>query len=166
VLHIYIYIYIYIYDISRLRVKIVEKLQKITRRERNRICYRTTTKRTEQHTARQYQFKRYDANCLRGMTSLMSIIVQQDATMYSLLYFCKSLYMFRVVTPLIIRSTYNCNYSIWHWSNRLCYLPLWWSRWNVVPTADINNINKCPTRCDYIHFIILLLLLLLCIIFL
>ena len=47
----------------------------------------------------------------------MSIIVQQDATMYSLLYFCKLLYMFRVVTPPIIRSTYNCNYSIWHWSN-------------------------------------------------
>ena len=48
---------------------------------------------------------------------LVSIIVQQDATMYSLLYFCKLLYMFRVVTPPIIRSTYNCNYSIWHWSN-------------------------------------------------
>jgi len=41
----------------------------------------------------------------------MSIIVQQDATMYSLLYFCKLLYMFWVVTPPIIRSTYNCNYS-------------------------------------------------------
>ena len=47
----------------------------------------------------------------------MWIIVQRDATMYSLLYFCKLLYMFRVVTPPIIRSTYNCNYSIWHWSN-------------------------------------------------
>jgi hypothetical protein len=54
----------------------------------------------------------------------MSVIVQQDATIYSLFYFCKLLYMFRVVTPPIIRSTYNCNYSIWHWSNRLCYLPL------------------------------------------
>ena len=71
----------------------------------------------------------------------MSITVQQDATIYSLLYLCKLLYMFRVVTPPIIRSTYNCNYSIWHWSNfgkmqcgksakderygpyRLCYLP-------------------------------------------
>jgi len=41
----------------------------------------------------------------------MSIIVQKDATMYSL-YFCKFLYMFRVVTPPIIRSTYNCNHSI------------------------------------------------------
>jgi len=28
-----------------------------------------------------------------------------------------SLYMFRVETPPIIRSTCNCNYSIWHWSN-------------------------------------------------
>jgi len=38
-----------------------------------------------------------------------------------------SLYMFRVVTPLIIRSTYNCNHSICHWSNRLSYFPLSWS---------------------------------------
>jgi len=41
-----------------------------------------------------------------------------------------SLYMFRVVNPPIIRSTYNSNYSIWHWSNRLCYLPLSWRIWS------------------------------------
>ena len=54
-----------------------------------------------------------------NMFLLMSIIVQQDATFYSLLYFCKLLYMFRVVTPPITRSTYsyNCNYNIWHWSS-------------------------------------------------
>jgi len=46
----------------------------------------------------------------------VSLIVQQDATIYSLLCFRKLLYMFWVVTPPIIRSTYNCNYSIWHWS--------------------------------------------------
>jgi len=32
----------------------------------------------------------------------MSIIVHQDATIYSLLYFCRLLYMFRVVIPPII----------------------------------------------------------------
>jgi len=37
----------------------------------------------------------------------MSIIFQQDAAIYNLLYFCKLLYMFRVVTPPIIRSTCN-----------------------------------------------------------
>ena len=47
----------------------------------------------------------------------MSIIVQQDKTMYRLIYFCKLLYMFCVVNLPIIRSTFNCNYSIWHWSN-------------------------------------------------
>jgi hypothetical protein len=46
----------------------------------------------------------------------MSIIVQQVAAMYSLLYFSKLLYMFRVVTQPTIRSTHNCNCSIWHWS--------------------------------------------------
>jgi hypothetical protein len=44
----------------------------------------------------------------------MSIILQQDATVYSLLYLCKLLYMFRVVTPPIIRDTYNSNHSISH----------------------------------------------------
>jgi len=65
-----------------------------------------------------------DVSCV-AVAVRLSIIVQQDATIYSLLYFCKLLYMFRLVTPRIIRSTYNYNYSIWHWSNRLCYLPLW-----------------------------------------
>ena len=60
----------------------------------------------------------------------MSIIVQQDATIYSFSYFCILLYMFWVIIPPIIRSTYDCNYSMWHWSNRLCYLPLWWRSWN------------------------------------
>ena len=34
--------------------------------------------------------------------------------LFSLLYFCRQLYMFRVSTP-IIRSSYNCNYSFWYW---------------------------------------------------
>ena len=32
---------------------------------------------------------------------------------FSLLYFCRQLYMFRVLTP-IIRSSYSCNYSFWY----------------------------------------------------
>jgi len=36
----------------------------------------------------------------------------------------KLLYMFRVVPTPIIRSTYNCIYSIWYLSHRYCYLPL------------------------------------------
>ena len=34
--------------------------------------------------------------------------------LFSFLYFCRQLYMFRVLTP-IIRSSYNCNYSFWYW---------------------------------------------------
>jgi len=43
------------------------------------------------------------------------LTVKQDATVFSLLHFCRQLYMFRVLTP-IIRSWYSCNYSFWHWS--------------------------------------------------
>jgi hypothetical protein len=76
-----------------------------------------------------------------------SIIVQQDATIHSLLYFCKLLFMFRVVTPPIIRSTYNCNYTIWYWSNRLCYLPLSWKVWNISTIAEGSRAGLTSTRC-------------------
>jgi hypothetical protein len=42
------------------------------------------------------------------------ITIQQYATVFSLSHICRQLYMFRVLTP-IIRSSYNCNYSFWHW---------------------------------------------------
>ena len=34
--------------------------------------------------------------------------------LFSLLHYCRQLYMFRVLTP-IIRSWYNCKYSFWYW---------------------------------------------------
>jgi len=37
---------------------------------------------------------------------------------------CKLLYMFRVVSLPIIRSSFHCIYSIWHYWDRYCYL-LW-----------------------------------------
>ena len=40
------------------------------------------------------------------------------------------LYRFRVVLPPIIRSAYNCIYSIWYLSHRYFYLPLSWKSWN------------------------------------
>jgi hypothetical protein len=39
------------------------------------------------------------------------------------IYIWKLLYIFRVVPPPIIRSAYNCIYSIWYLSHRYCYLP-------------------------------------------
>jgi hypothetical protein len=38
--------------------------------------------------------------------------------------------MFRLVLPPIIRSAYNCIYSIWCLSHRYCCLPLSWKSWN------------------------------------
>jgi hypothetical protein len=46
------------------------------------------------------------------------------------IYIWKLLYMFRVVLPPIIRSAYNCIYSIWYMSHRYCYLPLSCKSWN------------------------------------
>jgi len=64
------------------------------------------------------------------------------------LYFYKRLYIFRVVTPPIIRSTYNSNYNIQHWSNRLFYLPLWWYSWNCCTTkAGVSRDGLSSARC-------------------
>ena len=57
-------------------------------------------------------------------------------TKRSIYYSASLIYMFRVSTTPIIRSTQNCNYSLRYWSYFLCsYLPpMWptWSRWREV----------------------------------
>jgi hypothetical protein len=49
---------------------------------------------------------------------------------YTVYLYLKLLYMFRAVLSPIIRSAYNCIYSIWHLSHRYCYTP---------PTAHSNQ---------------------------
>jgi hypothetical protein len=53
--------------------------------------------------------------------------------------------MFRVVLPPIIRSAYNCIYSIWYLSHRYCHLPLSWKSWNRFECAvgGVNQVWKC-----------------------
>ena len=41
------------------------------------------------------------------------ISVQKDETVFSVLHFCRQLYMFQVLTA--IRSWCSCNYSFWYW---------------------------------------------------
>ena len=59
-------------------------------------------------------------------------------------YIWKLLYMFRVVLPPIIRSAYNCIYSIWYLSQRYCYLPLSWKSRNRSECAVM--MGKSTTR--------------------
>ena len=54
-------------------------------------------------------------------------VLQAEAQV--VLYFCKTLYMFEMVFPSIIRSS-KCTYSIRHLSDHCCYLLLAWARWN------------------------------------
>jgi hypothetical protein len=52
-----------------------------------------------------------------SVTLILSLLLYNCPTrcdLLSLLYFCRQLYMFRVLTP-IIRSSYNCNYSFSYW---------------------------------------------------
>ena len=81
-------------------------------------------------------------------------------TCYRVYFIWQMLYMFRVVTSPIIRSTNNCIYSIWYLLHRYCYLPLSWKRWNwfeCVQTssnsstiaADISNGVTSIRCCSY-----------------
>jgi len=54
-------------------------------------------------------------------------------TKQSIYYSASSLYMFRMSTTPIIRSTQNCKYSLQYWSCFLCsYLPPVWPCWITV----------------------------------
>ena len=63
---------------------------------------------------------------LLGQTSYF----QQDATLHNLFISGKLLYLLRMVSPPIIRSTHNYIYSIRYLSNRYCFLPLLWKSCN------------------------------------
>jgi len=56
-----------------------------------------------------------------------------------LLCIWKLLYMFRVVSPPIITSAYNCIYSIWYLSHRYCYLSLLWKSWNCSASGNCST---------------------------
>ena len=63
------------------------------------------------------------------------ITVQRDTRQSSLFiyYSASSLYVFRVSTTPMIRSTQICNYSLRYWSYFLCrWLPPTWPRWREV----------------------------------
>jgi len=69
-----------------------------------------------------------------GFTFVYSDIYPTACNDTQFINFWKLLYMFRVVPPPIIRSTYYCFYSTWYLSTRNCYLPLSWWSWNFVPS--------------------------------
>jgi len=78
-----------------------------------------------------------------GIVSISLLIYfQQDATLHSLIISGKLLYMFRVISPPIIRSTHNCIYNIWYLSNRYCYLSLLWKSWNWFE-CDVGIVLTC-----------------------
>ena len=56
-----------------------------------------------------------------------------------------SLYMFRVSTTRIIKSTQNCNYSLRYWSYFLCsYLPPAWPTWSRLREVAAQKIWPVP----------------------
>ena len=72
--------------------------------------------------------------CIAILCQYMSNKMQ----LYTVYFICKLLYMFRAVSPPIIRSTNNCIYSIWYWGT----------------VVAICRVNKCPRRCNYTQFIL------------
>ena len=81
--------------------------------------------------------------------NLMSIIVQQDATIYRFYYIsADSSTCFGWYHHPSSGARSNCNYNIWHWSNRIGYCLLTWrshsSRWPA--TLWVHYTTNCNTQ--------------------
>jgi hypothetical protein len=63
---------------------------------------------------------------------------------YAVYFIWKLVYMFRVVTPPIIRSAYNCIYSIWYLSHRYRYLRCR----GRVGTGFVEELEQIPDAVD------------------
>ena len=83
-------------------------------------------------------------------TSYIPIYIQQDATL-QFIHIWKLLYMFLVVPPPIIRSAYNCIYSIWYLPHHYCHLSLLWRSWKKVPTPPTSGICHTVTAICCFH---------------
>jgi hypothetical protein len=84
------------------------------------------------------------------------IYIQQHATFTQFIYIWRLLYMFRVVPPLIIRSVYNCIYSIWYLSHRYCYLLLSWRSWKLttgILSSDLHRTFRNVTKAWFDKFL-------------
>jgi len=64
------------------------------------------------------------SHILASLSFIAIYIQKKRRNVTQFIYILKMLYMFRVVPTPIIRSAYNCIYSIWYLSHRYCYLPL------------------------------------------
>ena len=96
-------------------------------------------------------------NKCKQSRSYLNHLVYTRRNVTEFIFLWKLLYMFRVVSPPIIRSIHNCIYSIWHLSNRYCYLLLLWMSWNwfecdvgivlkgfgVIPNANKTDQYSC-----------------------
>jgi len=80
---------------------------------------------------------------LNGMKmELVFQYISNKMLLHTVYFIWKLLYMFRVVLPPIIRSVYNCIYSVWYLSHRYCYLPL-----AAGSSNGVTNIKCCRYSC-------------------
>jgi hypothetical protein len=82
------------------------------------------------------------------IVSIFQNIYPTRCNVTQFIYIRKLLYMFRVVLPPIIRSAYNCIYSIWYLSHRGVRHPQHSNRFQLFQliAADSNN-GVTNTRC-------------------
>ena len=74
------------------------------------------------------------------------ILISNEMQLYTVYFIWKLLYVFRVVPPPILRSAYNCIYSVWYLSHRNCNLPLSWKRWNLFECAVDSVLHSQHTQ--------------------
>ena len=93
-------------------------------------------------------FSKFRGPCI--VSIFLLIYFQWDATLHSLFISGKLLYMCRVVSPPIIRSTHKCTYSIWYLLNCYCYRLILWKSCNSSTIAAGSSNGLTSTRyCKY-----------------
>ena len=71
---------------------------------------------------------------------------------YTVYYISKLLYMFRVVPTPVIRSAYNCFYSICYLSQRYCCLPLTAGSFNSSSNSSSGSNSSSSPRTLVLKF--------------
>ena len=79
------------------------------------------TETSEWYKITKIQFYKYEQIVVKFMCEFFGcdycvLLTIKKMQLYTVYFICKLLYMFRVFSPAIIRSTNNCIYSIWYWS--------------------------------------------------
>ena len=114
------------------------------------LTHTPTHKHTPTHSHTHTPHTHTHSHIHTSSCKLPVICANNNPTRYNniqFIYICKLLYMFRVVSPPVISSSYHCIHSIWHYWDRYCYLSWSWLDGNCSQQAAV-TVSLMPDTVD------------------